>query len=370
MKTGQELYNEHLNRLKDTFDMKKTDRPPIVSNADAFYVQYAGGKISDLVTDVVRGNEEVIEGMQKMGDIDSIELAGCYPPSMGLFFLADIKVPGRDLPDNMIWQIDEKNPMTEEDYDTIIDKGWNYYFGEVTKKHLAGGVKEMEYFGQIAPGITQKFIDAGIVPLCGGAMAGAPFGSLSSARGISAFIKDMYKMPDKVLKAMEVMAEESEAGLKQAIRAFKPLTVFTGGAREAGDFLSYKAFEKFAWHYTKRIVDIIAEEGSIAYLHLDMCWDRFLKYFLDLPKGKCIFSPDSTTDIFKAKEVLYGHMCFMGDVSPSLLTLGTPDEVYAYARKLIDEFADKGLIMSSGCSIPANAKPENVKAMLSAAWGK
>ncbi|WP_406541384.1 hypothetical protein [Clostridium ljungdahlii] len=36
MKTGKELYGEHLNRLKDVINMKKTDRVPIVLNADAF----------------------------------------------------------------------------------------------------------------------------------------------------------------------------------------------------------------------------------------------------------------------------------------------------------------------------------------------
>jgi hypothetical protein len=39
-----------------------------------------------------------------------------------------------------------------------------------------------------------------------------------------------------------------------------------------------------------------------------MSWDRFLKYFLELPKGRSIFWPDGSTDIFKAREVLYGHM--------------------------------------------------------------
>lgn len=368
MKTGKELYDEHLNRLKDVINMKKTDRVPIVLNADAFCTKNGGGNLSDLVNDVVYGNMELLKGMQALGDIDSIEIPGTYPPSMGAFFLSKIKVPGRELPDNMIWQIDEKSYMTEDDYDTIIDKGWNYFFMEYAKKHIPEGLKEVEYFSQFAPQIEQNFVDAGIVPLCqGSVMTGAPFGALCPARGISKFLIDLHKIPDKVQAAMDVIEEENEKVLRKQIREVKPLAVFTGGAREAGDFLSLKAFERFSWQYTKRIIDIIAEEGSIAYLHLDMSWDRFINYFLDLPKGKCIFSPDSTTNIFKAGEVLRGHMCFMGDVAPSLLTLGTPDEVYKYARRLIKEFAPQGLIMSSGCSIPPNAKVENVKAMVAAA---
>lgn len=368
MKTGKELYTEHLNRLKDVIAMKKTDRVPIVFNADAFCTKVGGGKLSDLVNDVIDGNMKLLKGMQAVGDIDSIEIPGTYPPSMGAFFLSKIKVPGRELPDDMIWQIDEKSYMTEDDYDTIIDKGWNYFFMEYAKKHIPEGLKEVEYFAPFAPQIEQSFVDAGIVPLCSGrVMTGAPFGALCPARGISKFLMDLHRIPDKVQAAMDVMQEETEKALREQIRAAKPFTVFTGGAREAGDFLSLKAFERFSWQYTKRIIDIIAEEGSIAYLHLDMSWDRFIDYFLDLPKGKCIFSPDSTTDIFKAGEVLKGHMCFMGDVAPSLLTLGTPEDVYKYARRLVDEFAPQGLIMSSGCSIPLNAKPENVKAMVAAA---
>ena len=45
---------------------------------------------------------------------------------------------------------------------------------------------------------------------------------------------------------------------------------------------------------------------------------------------------DSTTDIFKAKELLKDHICIMGDVPPALLTLGTTDEVEEYCKKLID----------------------------------
>ena len=133
MKTGSELFNEHLNRIKDVVAMKQTDRPPIVFNADAFCLKYAGGKLSDLVTNVEYGNEMVVKGMQALGDIDSTEIAGVYPPIMGLFFLSKIKVPGRELADGMLWQIDELDLMTETDYDTIINKGWSYFFMEFCK---------------------------------------------------------------------------------------------------------------------------------------------------------------------------------------------------------------------------------------------
>ena len=77
---------------------------------------------------------------------------------------------------------------------------------------------------------------------------------------------------------------------------------------------------------------------------------------------------DSTTDIFKAKEVLKDHMCILGDVSPGLLKLGTPDEVTAYCRKLIDVVGEGGgFMLNSGCEVPIDAKPENFRAMIDTA---
>ena len=77
---------------------------------------------------------------------------------------------------------------------------------------------------------------------------------------------------------------------------------------------------------------------------------------------------DGYTDIFKAKEVLGNHMCIMGDVHASLLTLGHPEEVDAYVRKLIDTVGkDGGFILSTGCELPPNCKEENFQMMLDTA---
>lgn len=72
----------------------------------------------------------------------------------------------------------------------------------------------------------------------------------------------------------------------------------------------------------------------------------------------------------KLAEVMADRMCINGDVPPSLLALGTEDEVYNYSAKLIKETGSEGFILGQGCDIPVNAKIENVKAMISAATGK
>ena len=59
-------------------------------------------------------------------------------------------------------------------------------------------------------------------------------------------------------------------------------------------------------------------------------------------------------------------MCLKGDVSPSLLSLGTPEKVSAYCHRLINEVGPEGLILSQACTIPPDAKAENVRAMVEA----
>ena len=101
--------------------------------------------------------------------------------------------------------------------------------------------------------------------------------------------------------------------------------------------------------------------------HFDTNWGKNLEYLLQLPKGRFVLQLDSATDIFRAHDVLKGHCAIMGDVSAALFTVGTPDDVDAYARKLIGTFSNgEGLIYSSGCTLPMNARHENVKAFFDA----
>ena len=52
-----------------------------------------------------------------------------------------------------------------------------------------------------------------------------------------------------------------------------------------------------------------------------------------------------------------------------LLAFGSASEFYGYTHKLIDDVGSRtGLIVSSGCDTPLNAKAENVDAMVQAAW--
>ncbi len=183
------------------------------------------------------------------------------------------------------------------------------------------------------------------------------------------FMKDLFKIPDKVEAVLDVIHEENMNNLRKQIRAENPPVVFVTCSRGASEFFSPKIWERFIWKYYKKTVDVIIEEGAIANLHIDSNWERGLEYFRYFQKGKCVFETDGATDIYKIKEALGDRMCIKGDVHASKLTLSTPDEVYNYSSQLIRDMGP-GFILCSGCSTPPNAKVENLKAMISAATGK
>ena len=92
------------------------------------------------------------------------------------------------------------------------------------------------------------------------------------------------------------------------------------------------------------------------------CTSR-LETIKDIPKGKAIYWFERT-DIFKAKEILGDTVCIRGNVPGTLLCLGSPEDVEAYCKKLIDVVGKGGgFILDGAIGIPDEAKPENVKAM-------
>jgi len=128
--------------------------------------------------------------------------------------------------------------------------------------------------------------------------------------------------------------------------------------------MSPKHFEQLALPSLERIIDDLVASGITPLLHCDTDWTRFFEYFRRFPRGSCILELDGASDIFKAKEMLGDLMCIMGDVPAVMLAFATPEKVRDYCRRLIQVVGKGGgFILSSGCSLPPNAKPENVSVM-------
>jgi uroporphyrinogen decarboxylase len=83
--------------------------------------------------------------------------------------------------------------------------------------------------------------------------------------------------------------------------------------------------------------------------------------------GVDIANLDFSVDPERAMHAL-PHTCLDGNLKPLAFIYDSPDQIAAASARLLDLFDDRGgFILSSGCEIPPEARPENIMAMVRAA---
>jgi len=199
-------------------------------------------------------------------------------------------------------------------------------------------------------------------PAQAGSLSQAPFDTISDfLRGTQGAMLDMYRRPEKLLEAMEklypVMLQLGLSAKDRGVpRVFIPLHKGLDG------FMSPAQFKKFFWPTLKRLIEGLIAGGCTPYLFWEGDVVSRLEVIADIPRGKAVYGFERT-DMFRAKEVLGDIVCLKGNVPLSLLKTGTPDEVKAYCKKLIDIVGKDGGFIMDASTVVDDARPENLKAM-------
>jgi hypothetical protein len=359
----RELLNLREERIRDAVALATPDRVPVIPTGVAWAARVLGIKLSQLCTDfetTYRANIEVYAGL---GDIDGIQHPTVHYSVLSMIWLVHVAVPGRELPEDSLWQAMESELMSTEDYDAIVDEGFERWLERYRAERLPGVTETFDAWAATIPDAIAACREAGLVPFSP-AIATIPLEYFSGPRTMKGFLLDLYRIPDKVQAAMDAAMPFLVRNMREMIRQWDlvGLWAFDSG-RGASEYLDPALWERFVFPYAKQLVEAAVEEGAIPVLHLDSNWTRDLERFRELPGGKCVLALDGKTDIFRAKQVLGDHMCIMGDVPASLLSVGTPEDVSSYCRQLLRKIGPSGFILSSGCDIPVTAKYGNVKAM-------
>jgi uroporphyrinogen decarboxylase len=128
-------------------------------------------------------------------------------------------------------------------------------------------------------------------------------------------------------------------------------------------------FREFELPRLQRVFQALSEAGAIAnWLHIAGPGASILPYYEKA--GVHIANFDYMVGAEEAKNRLPGT-CLNGNIKSLLFVEGSPAEVEAEAVNLLRDFRDRrGFILSSGCEIPPEAKPENVVALVRALDGK
>ncbi len=400
-KSPKELYQERSRRIADAIDMRLPDRIPLEIAFGYFPAKFCG-----------------IPAKAAYYDYD-VWLAACKKTISS--FNADISsvqpfTPGQALelidPKVMMWpghgaagthQFIECENMKADEYDELLHNRGEYmlrtylprvagalepfrlmpdfsstfggYYGALalanalSHPELAAAIEKLQKAGaefkKWVPKMAQfqtEIEDLGFPPYMDG-MAVAPFDAISdNLRGMKGAMMDMYRLPDRLLEAVDVIN-------KKQISRIQPAT--PGRLNRVGmmlhrgseGFMSIKQFEKFYWPTLKATIIALVQKGQTPLVFFEGDYTSRLEYLLELPRGK-VFAHMDTTDIYKAKDILKGHICISGNIPCSLLQTGSPNEVIEYTRKMIDICGKGGgFIMSTRAPVDM-AKPECIKALI------
>lgn len=293
-----------------------------------------------------------------------------YPMLPGKFLGAPVRnlIPGRQLEEDDLYQIDERVLFGREDYDKIASLGWNQYWDENYEKMSGKSFEKLVSMQTISNQLftdDMKICEERGMPIFLGVAVDSVLMAFSLCRTLTEFTKDLYQVPDKVEAAMKASCDDLISNAIKVCRNNGKPTAFIVLERGSGYYYRPEIFERFEWPFLQRYVDAFVSEGILPWLHFDTDWGINLPYLKELPRGKCVCDLDSTTDIFQAKEILRDHMCISGDVPAALLSLGKPEEVVEYCKRLIDEVGDGGgFMLTTGCECPIDVKSENLRAMV------
>ncbi len=363
------LLEQRSKRILQAVALDRPDRTPVVLEYAGFAARVTGTPLPEFLSSTTKSVQVMIEAFHRVGNADAVDYGSFSPYQLSYIWMSKVRVPGVDLPEEDMYQVAETELMTVEDYDFLLEQGWPSFYRRFMAERVLNDVPaERLPSGQPSVDVLSEWASHGIPVLRDGVVS-TPFEFLCGARSLIGFFTDLLTIPDKIEEAMQIiMPHMAPAACRRAKQGGFP-AVWVGGWRAAGRLISPSLWERFVWPYFEQLVHEVVDCGLIALLHLDSDWTRDLAYFRALPKGRCILSTDGATDLLKARDLLDGHMCLMGDVGAPMLAFGEPDEVYRYSTELVSRLGPSGFILHSGCDIPLDAKLANVQAMVSAAAG-
>ena len=126
------------------------------------------------------------------------------------------------------------------------------------------------------------------------------------------------------------------------------------------------AFRQFALEHERTLTRQVQDQGIPFSIHI--CGDT-TDILEDMAStGARVLELDWQVDMARAAEIVGGKATLMGNINPSdPLVSGSPSDIDMKAREVIRKTRGRNLILSSGCAMGSNTRPENRTALVEAA---
>ena len=171
-----------------------------------------------MVREHERLTQTIVDGfLPRFPKIDILMAVDMNSRNIGAGQMAKTWLPGRELPENEMWQLLFEHIITEEDYDYILKHGWAK-FNEICLFERLGYDPE-SLAEDLAEGARNKkrFHDAGF-PFTFGGMCPETFDVLAFGRGMMDFFVDLCERPETICAILDMMLDEYEENSEQQVR--------------------------------------------------------------------------------------------------------------------------------------------------------
>jgi hypothetical protein len=405
---AKKAYQTRVQRLVDVYNLKEPDRVPTSIMTGNLPLAMAGLDMYSAFYEPEKANAACMKFNEQFS-----EKLECFSLAMAMsgeaLDILDYKLyswPGHGLPRSSPgWQFIEGEYMMADEYDDLIRDPSDFWLRQYLPRALGSfeGFRCFQPFTNMTENIhvaslmplamppvremLKKLLDAGEAfqrnsaemfqfmtmgiswgfPSTFGAFCKAPFDTLGDTlRGTTNIMKDMFQRPEKLLKALDVIADVTINNVLTSPGIGDTLLVSYPLHKGADGWMSQRQYEKFYWPFLKKVMDAFIKEGLVQMLFAEGSYNTRLSYVNQFPRGSVVWWFDRT-DMAEAKRVLGKDCAIMGNVPSSMLVTGEPEQVKAYCRNLIETVGrDGGYILSQG-SVAEFPKLENLAAMVEAA---
>lgn len=384
----ERLYQERLKRYVTACHNAKPDRVPIRLLAEEFAAKYCGYSNFQAACDHrlqfkvnrVFAEKEGCDAIQTnsivnwMGMMKAIGWKGIQFPGIGLPVDTCNQWLEPTTEEDAFLKRDEYRELSADPTAFIMNK-WLARFtrhiqpagAPVTYEHnmsFVHGVLAYNMFFSEWGQAQGQLIHSGIVPAVGSVLK-APLDILGDKlRGYVNLSMDLLERRDEVIECCRALMPHLLQVVLSAADPEKNIPSIIWMHRGCIPFISHEDFEEIYWATLRPIVEELWAHGHQLIFYGEGDWTAHLHAFNDLPEKSMIFHVDKT-DLSEAHKILGKRFCISGGLPNDLLAYGTPEEVKAKCRQIIDQVAaDGGYIMDANALIMNDAKIENVQAAI------
>lgn len=340
-------------RIEALYNKQLTDRVPVVHKGYSFCAKHVGIPVAEVYKDPKASFECQKKTYQDFG-FDGGPFYTFISYGAGEF---GGTIEYKKNPDSFGPEVSKRPIVDWEDFD-IDDL-------KLPDVKTAGCIPHMMEFAKLqeAEGCEIAFI------------CGSPFTHAANLFGVSSFLECVMVEPELAHAAIRKMTDHILQVAEYFISTFGKGRVLARAVSptESNSLISAKIFEEFSLPYITELNQKVLDMGAKAcYIH--MCGDHHLnlplwsKVPFSQPGKAGMISIGKETSFEEAAKYFPEHV-ICGNLDPSIIMNGTPEEVYKKSCELIEK--GKSLLKGrfefmAGCEVAPGAPEENVAMMVKA----